>query len=110
MVFKPILTKKEVKGVVAEFRRELEKRGISVDRMILFGSYASGKPHPWSDIDVCVLSGQFGKNDFDEMVRISKIAKGVNYLLETFPLNPRDYQEGLHPFSEEIRKKGKEFG
>ncbi len=109
MVFKPILTKREIKQIALEFRRALNKAGVKVKSLILFGSYAKGKPHPWSDVDICVLSSQFGKKDFDDMVKISKIAKGINYLIETFPLHPRDYHLNLHPLSDEIRKTGKKI-
>lgn len=109
MVFKPILTRQEIKQITSDFRHALSKAGVKVKSLILFGSYARGKPHPWSDVDICVLSSQFGKRDFDEMVKISKIAKGINYLIETFPLNSRDYRLGLHPLAEEIKKTGKKI-
>ena len=109
MVFKPILTKREVKRVVSEFKRSLKIAGLKAIRLILFGSYALGKPHPWSDIDICVLSPQFGKMDFDETVRLSKIAKGINYLIEALPMNPKDFELALHPLAEEIKKVGKEM-
>ena len=107
MVFKKILTKKELKGVVKEFRAALKKDGIVVSGLILFGSYAKGRPRPWSDVDVCVLSKQFGRDDFEEMLRVSKIAKNVNYLLEAHPMHPHDFSNDLHPLAAEIRKTGK---
>jgi len=109
MVFKPILTKVEIKKIMSDLKKALKKAGIKKHELILFGSYAKGKPHPWSDVDICVLSSQFGQRDFDDMVKVSKIGKGVNYLLELFPLNPKDYQQGLHPMAEEIRKTGRKF-
>lgn len=107
MVFKPILTKSDLKKIVKELKSALRKSGIKVGQLILFGSYAKGRPHPFSDVDLCVVSGQFGKQYFDEMVKISKIGKRVNYLLEVHPMNPSDLKQNAHPLAEEIRKHGK---
>jgi HEPN domain-containing protein len=34
-------------------------RALKVERVILFGSHAYGRPHEWSDIDVAVVSSAF---------------------------------------------------
>lgn len=107
MVFKPILTKREIKKVISELKRQLAQEGFAHSHLMLFGSYAKGRPHPWSDIDICVISKKFGKRDFDDMVRVSKIAKGVNYLIEIHPMNPKDLDQNKHPLSAEIKKTGK---
>lgn len=109
MVFKPILTKGEIKKVISDLKKALKMAGIGKHQLILFGSYAKGKPHPWSDVDICILSSKFGKRDFDDMVKVSKIAKGVNYLLELFPLNPKEYRQGMHPLADEIKKTGRKM-
>lgn len=107
MVFKPLLTKHEVRTVVAELRRVLQKAGIPIDRLILFGSYARGTPHPWSDIDLCVVSSQFGRRDYDDFVKISRLAKRVNYLIEAHPMHPKALTQEDHPLAGEIKQTGK---
>ncbi len=109
MVFKPILTQKEIKLIFSEFKKELEKNGIKVEKMILFGSYAKGKIHPYSDVDICVVSPQFGKKDFEEMVEISLLAKKICLLIEVIPMNPKDLSSNKHPLAAEINKTGKEI-
>jgi len=42
-----------------KFIKALKQEGISVDRVILYGSYARGKTRPDSDIDVAVISKNF---------------------------------------------------
>jgi predicted nucleotidyltransferase len=39
-----------------------------VSKVIIFGSHAKGKANPDSDIDIAVISSQFGKNNFKEMM------------------------------------------
>jgi len=34
-------------------------RALKVERVILFGSQAYGRPHKWSDIDIAVISSAF---------------------------------------------------
>lgn len=50
----------------------LPQKGISIDKIVVFGSYAKGRARPDSDIDLIVVSKQFrGKDVFDqiEMIR-----------------------------------------
>lgn len=109
MVFKTILTKDDIKKIFLEFKCALERAGVNVECLILFGSYAKGKPQPWSDIDICVVSPQFGKRDFDDMAKLAMIGKRVNYLIESHPVNPRDLALNQHPLAEEIKKTGKQI-
>ncbi len=45
---------KQLKGIISE----LSSLGISVERMVLFGSYAKGIVHEKSDMDVAIWSPQ----------------------------------------------------
>ena len=37
----------------------LEKQGVPIERAYLFGSWAKGKQHRWSDIDLAIVSPRF---------------------------------------------------
>ena len=45
-----------------DFKRNLTKQ-IPIDRMLLFGSRAYGKPHRWSDFDLIIVSKKFRNVD-----------------------------------------------
>ena len=45
-----------------DFKKKLSNN-IPVDKMILFGSRAYGKPHRWSDFDLIIVSKKFRKLD-----------------------------------------------
>lgn len=107
MVFKPILTRAEIRKIVTEFKSLARWEGIAIDRALLFGSYAKGRPHPWSDIDLCVVTKGRGRNDYDDMVRLVRIAKRTNYLLEVHPIHSHDLRAGIHPLATEIKKTGR---
>jgi len=46
----------DVVGVIQNYLRTVAKKGIPVRYGVLFGSYAKGKEHEWSDIDLRSLS------------------------------------------------------
>ena len=41
-------------------------RDLPINKMIFFGSRASGKPHKYSDIDLIIISSKFRRKDFRE--------------------------------------------
>ncbi|MBS3121135.1 nucleotidyltransferase domain-containing protein [Candidatus Woesearchaeota archaeon] len=46
-----------------EFKRELTK-SIPIEKMILFGSRATGKARRWSDFDLIIVSKKFRNTQF----------------------------------------------
>jgi len=62
MIKKPNQVNKIIKNLIAN----LERKGIKVDRLILYGSYANGTPRPDSDIDVAVISSSFNNKNLLE--------------------------------------------
>ncbi|MFH1175264.1 MAG: nucleotidyltransferase domain-containing protein [bacterium] len=52
--------KKKLLGIIENYRQELEKK-VDVEKIILYGSYAYGKPHKGSDIDLIIISSDFKK-------------------------------------------------
>jgi predicted nucleotidyltransferase len=53
------MDKAAVVDIVHRFREGLEARGIDVQRLVLFGSYATDSGRKGSDIDVVVISRDF---------------------------------------------------
>ena len=52
--------------VIAEHYINILKKIVIVDGVLLFGSFAWGKPTKHSDVDLVVLSRDFSKRDFDQ--------------------------------------------
>ena len=52
-------TRRQITTLIRRYVAALEARGIPIERVILFGSYASGHPEEWSDIDIAVISPKF---------------------------------------------------
>ena len=49
---------------VTRFRGSLERRGVRVSKLILFGSFARGDSRDGSDVDLVVISEDFEGQDY----------------------------------------------
>jgi len=74
----------EVKRSIKSFIEELEKK-ITVEKVILYGSWAKGSPEKFSDIDLAIFSPDFGENKLKELQMLSKLAGKVDKSIEALP-------------------------
>jgi predicted nucleotidyltransferase len=86
-------------------------KAIPIDRVYLYGSYANGAPHEWSDVDVCFFSDYFhGKNRIDVLCELSRFARKYNpdicFEPNAFPTSELTND---NPFVKEILRTGKEI-
>ena len=104
------MVEKEVVRKIEEFVKALKKDNINVAKVILYGSRVSGKAHEYSDIDVAIVSPDFGKDRFEEGVRLFKIACEIDSLIEPVPLSLESYEKDTWvPLIYEIRVNGIEL-
>lgn len=97
---------KEIIKIVRDYACQLKKAGIDVSKLILFGSQVKGKSKSYSDIDVCVISPQFGQDDIKEAVKLKMLADKVDWRIEPHPYHPRDFAIEEDPFAWEIKRTG----
>jgi predicted nucleotidyltransferase len=87
-------TQRDIEKKIRELYKLISDK-IKIDGIYLFGSYALGKAHKYSDIDIAILSPDFEGIRFIDGSRISKII-----IHETFPQMPFvDFE--IHPFKTE---------
>lgn len=99
---------KEVKQEVSGFINILRKEKLPIKKVVLFGSYAKGKPRKWSDIDLCIISPKF-KNPFRAMQYLwQKRPKDTGLTIEPVGFTPEDFKEDSSLISE-IKKTGIEM-
>ena len=72
------------------------KNEIKINYAILYGSYAYGNPTKDSDIDIAIISENFGKNHIKEMQFLS-----VKRLISESSIEP--YAIGLDEFNKRIK-------
>ncbi len=104
------MVEKEIIKKIEEFVKALKRDNINVAKVILYGSRASGKAHEYSDIDVAIVSPDFGKDRFEEGVRLFKIACEIDSLIEPVPISLESYEKDTWvPLIYEIRVNGIEL-
>jgi len=99
---------REIKERTIELRRSLKNHKINGDLFILYGSYATGRYHKDSDIDIAVISRDFGKDRFKEGSTLNYIAQKIDVRFEAVPVSLEDYlsQHSISPLLAEIDKHG----
>lgn len=100
---------KKIEKEIFEYIANLKKDRLLIKKVILFGSYAKGKPHKWSDIDICVISPQF-KNAWSATGYLwsKRQISDIRYAIEPVGFSPKDYQEGSSLINE-IKQTGIEI-
>lgn len=72
-----------IQKMIDDYIINLSKK-IPIEKVIIFGSYAKGNPHKYSDVDIAIFSDYF-----KDMSRVD----GIHFLL----LNAMDYDIDLEP-------------
>jgi predicted nucleotidyltransferase len=69
---------------IKKYIKALEKN-ITIHKVILYGSWASGKPDEFSDIDLAIFSPDFGKHKLKELQLLSKLSWEIDESIEAIP-------------------------
>jgi len=104
-----MLTRNAVIKTVRNYAKEINKTGINLRRVILFGSFAKGTQHEWSDIDVALVADDFTGVGILDTPRFSRINLQSPYIRIEPRTYPTDYFQESDPFIEEIKKTGIEI-
>ncbi len=84
--------KKAILKGLKSFRR-LVSMHTPIQRMIFFGSYAYGKPHKWSDIDLIMVSPDFrGQKGFKRGVDLYKYWT-LGYPVDFLCYTPEEFEK-----------------
>ncbi|MCK4553754.1 nucleotidyltransferase domain-containing protein [Candidatus Parcubacteria bacterium] len=100
---------KRVEKKVKEYVDILKADNLPIKKVILYGSYAKGRQHKWSDIDVCIISPKF-KDPFEALQYLSlKTIFDMKYTIEPVGFSPRDFQDKYDSLINEIKTTGIEI-
>ncbi len=91
--------------MLADLHESLCLAGFAPTKMVLFGSYAKGRSHRDSDIDVAIWSPKFSGSIALDMEFLAPVKRNFPLIkLHTFSEGD---DEASNPFIEEIMKEGK---
>ena len=80
-----MFTRKNLIQRINSFLNELENNNFHIDKVILFGSYATGKIHEYSDIDLAIWLSNFPDKHWSEIPSLSHIVAKYH------PISPKFY-------------------
>jgi hypothetical protein len=102
------MAEESVINSVKQYLRLLTQRGIPVQYGVLFGSWAKGQPHKWSDIDLLVVSAQFdGQRRREDVNLLWRVAAQTDNRIEPIPVGQLQYQsDNSSPIIEIARREG----
>lgn len=101
------MAKKPVEVSIKKYLEALRTRNVHVKKVILYGSYANGKADKDSDIDLAIISPDFGHDSFDEAIMLRKLTRGIDLDISPRPYSEKQYksaQKGDFLYDEIIRK------
>lgn len=100
----------ELENIILNYIKALQKDGrFNIKETILFGSYAKGRAKIDSDIDLCVISPDFGKDDIEEGQYLFKKTIGIDSRIEPVGYSPAAYQREESPLIYEIKRYGRKI-
>jgi len=84
---------------------------IPVSKVILFGSYSTGKPRKGSDVDIAIISKKFGINPHEDGKYLLRKLWAVKFAnIDPIPYSPKDFaSREPSPLLWEIQKYGIEI-
>ena len=102
-----MFTRKALNEKINRFLSEVENAGFKVTKAILFDSYANGKVHENSDIDLAIWLSNFPEKHWSDI-------RALTHLVAKYsPISPKFYPENEteneDPFIGIIEKTGKEI-
>ena len=74
------MDKGTVLNIVNQFKDNITQKGIHVDRILLYGSYANNMQRQDSDIDIVIVSDSF--KDMDYWHRINILADAISDIFQ----------------------------
>lgn len=84
---------KKLSEKIYEYLEILKADKLPIAKVILFGSYAKGTQHKWSDVDLCIISSKFN-NPFKAMqYLLLKRNFDMKYTIEPVGFTPKDFKE-----------------
>jgi predicted nucleotidyltransferase len=94
----------ELEAIIRRYRRQLEKMGIHPEKVMLYGSHATGLNREGSDIDLIVLSSDFANLNRRERLEILGIAAArILEPIQAYGFTPAEIsQKNILPFWEHI--------
>ena len=95
-------------NLIKKYILRLKTNNISVEKVLLFGSYIKETSSEDSDIDIAVISSAFKGDRYLDRRLIVPLRRGIDSRLEPIPFTSDDYEKG-GVLIDEIKSTGQEI-
>ena len=100
---------KQLEKIVKNYVSILQEDNLPINKVILFGSYAKGTQHKWSDVDIAVVSPKF-KDSWKALRYLSdRTPFNMKYTIEAHGFTPEDFDNKYDSLIHEIKTHGIEL-
>jgi len=97
--------KELIYALIKKYVNVMKEHNIPVWRLYLYGSYAKGTYHKYSDIDLAVFWNKDEIDGFDEDVLLMKLTRRVDLRIEPHSFAKTDFDE-TNPYIKAIIETG----
>ena len=88
------MANKAIVKSIQKYLRYVQEQGIPVSYGVLFGSYAKGKAHKWSDVDLLVVSPKYDrKRTSADYENLWMYAARTDSRIEPIPVGEKQYKK-----------------
>ena len=94
-----------IRAIINQYIDSLNKNNIPIQQAVLYGSYANGNYHKYSDIDIALVSTSFGGVRFLDRNKIMGLTLKISKDIEPMPFSPNTFTMD-DPFVKEILDTG----
>jgi len=104
-----VLTQEQLNNSISDYLSKLRGK-ISIDQVILYGSYAKGNANEWSDIDLYIVSKDLPENELkgSNGYHLDCLVNKFDSRLEVIAINPKQLEHPIEKsFFEEVKSTGK---
>lgn len=98
---------RNISTLTKKFVEHIRTKGIPIEAAIVFGSWAKGGAGKDSDIDICLVSPKFGRDEIAELQFLLKESRQVDDRIEPIGLSVADFNESATPLVLEVKKHGR---
>ena len=93
---------------IKHYLKGLPDQGIHPVCAVLFGSYAEGAPHAWSDIDIVVIAPEFDESKrLRDVQRLWIATRGADSRIEPVACGAKEWEANdVNPILDMARAKG----
>ena len=88
------MDKKYALNIARKFSKEIINL-IPVDKVILFGSFAKGTNHKWSDIDIAIIVKKFNFDIFDAYKKLGNVSIKLDTRIESIIIDKKKDYSGF---------------